>query len=196
MANRAEAYDFSYFEDRNAAGEYDTAEYGAADYGAVDYGVVDDYAYQPYEQPEVPEEPNIVELPERRPQAEPRRRPKRSLARMAGAWLCFGLIFTAVMTAVYSEVQLTELTERINETKSKLEEAESLEVQLTMQAAAKMSDAEVEKYATEQLGMGKMAGSQVVYLHVAQQDRGTVVQEAGESSWFDRVVSTVRGWFA
>ncbi len=93
-------------------------------------------------------------------------------------------------------MQLTELTEKINEAKKDLEEAKSLEVQLTMQAAQKMSDAEVERYATEQLGMGKVTGSQVVYLHVAQQDRGTVVQELGEGSWLDRAIAAVRGWFA
>ncbi len=193
MANRAEAYDFSYFEDRNKA-----EGYGTNDYGVVDYGIDGSHAYQPMELPQAEPEPKIVELPKQEPEGEPeqRRRPKRNLMRMAAAWLCFGLIFSAVMTAVYSEVQLTELTEKINEAKKDLEEAKSLEVQLTMQAAQKMSDAEVERYATEQLGMGKVTGSQVVYLHVAQQDRGTVVQELGEGSWLDRAIAAVRGWFA
>lgn len=188
MANRAEAYDLSYFEDR------DTAQ----GHGGAVYGTEGSHAYQPVELPQAEPEPKVVELPEREPEGEPRQRhrPKRNLMRVAAAWLCFGLIFSAVMTAVYSEVQLTELTERINEAKKDLEEAESLEVQLTMQAAQKMSDAEVERYATEQLGMGKVTGSQVVYLHVAQQDRGTVVQEVGEGSWLDRAIAAVREWFA
>ena len=112
-------------------------------------------------------------------------------------YLCaIGLVAGISAAAVYSEVQLTEITEQINEVKNQLEEAESLEVQLTMQATQRMSDAEVEQYAVEHLGMGKMSGSQVVYLHVAQQDRGTVLQEAGESSWLDKIFATVRGWFA
>lgn len=179
MANRSEAYDFSYFEDRNA--------------------VIDDYAYQPNTQPQV-EEPRrkVVELPGRRPHKEPeqQKRPKVNWLRRIAAGTLMALVFTATMTAVYSEVQLTELTEKINDTRSQLEEAESLEVQLTMQAAQKMSDAQVEQYAVEQLGMGKLTGSQVVYMHVAQQDRGTVVQETGGGSWLNRVWAMVRGWFA
>ena len=191
MANRAEAYDFSYFEDKNAA-----ADYGADGYSEDGYSVSDNYAYQPQELPEAEPEPKIVELPRRKAQPEPRKRPRRNPLKMAAAGICFLLIFGATMTAVYSEVQLTELNEMISSTRDELEEAKSLEVQLTMQAAQRMSDAEVEQYAVEQLGMGKLSGSQVVYLHVAQQDRGTVVQELREASWFDRVVSAVRGWFA
>lgn len=183
MANRAEAYDLSYFEDKNA--------------------VIDDYSYGYYsaaEQPEIEQEPKekVVELPRRRPHHEPeqQRRPKRSPLKMAAASLCFLLIFAASITAVYSEVQLTELTEKINKATSDLEEAQSLQVQLTMQAAQRMSDAEIEQYAVEQLGMGKLSASQVVYLHVAQQDKGTVVQETGGGSWLDRLLSELRGLFA
>ena len=180
MANRSEAYDYSYFEDLSSVS-----------------AVMDDYAYQ---EPQIEEEPreNVVELPQRRPQREPeqQKRPKRSLLKMAMAVAYFMVVFGASIAVVFSQVQLTEITETINETKSQLSEAESLEVQLTMQAAQRMSDAEVEQYAIEQLGMGKLSGSQVVYLHVAQQDRGTVVQETGESSWLDQVIAAVRGWFA
>lgn len=181
MANHSEAYDYSYFEDISSVG-------GAA--GA--------YAL-PQQEPHT-EEPRkkVVELPGRRPQGEPekQKRPKRSILKMALAAAYFTVVFGASIAVVFSQVQLTEITEAINSTKSELSEAQSVEVQLTMQAAQKMSDAEVERYAIEELGMGKLSGSQVVYLHVAQQDRGTVVQETGEGSWLDRVIAAVRGWFA
>ena len=150
------------------------------------------------ELPQAEPEPKVVELPEREPEGEPRQRhrPKRNLMRMAAAWLCFGLIFSAVMTAVYSEVQLTELTEKINEAKKDLEEAKSLEVQLTMQAAPKMTDAQVEQDAVEERGMGQLSSSQVVYLHVTQQDKGTVVQETGGGSWFERMWAQIKELFA
>ncbi len=44
--------------------------------------------------------------------------------------------------------------------------------------------------------MGKLSSSQVVYLHVTQQDKGTVVQETGGGSWFERMWAAVKGWFA
>ncbi len=80
MANRAEAYDFSYFEDRNKA-----EGYGTNDYGVVDYGIDGSHAYQPMELPQAEPEPKIVELPKQEPEGEPeqRRRPKRNLMRLA-----------------------------------------------------------------------------------------------------------------
>jgi len=59
-----------------------------------------------------------------------------------------------------------------------------------------MTDAQVEDYATQQLGMGKLLGSQVVYLHVAQQDKGTVVQEIDSGSWLDQFFAWIRSCFA
>jgi hypothetical protein len=173
MAYQSEAYDFSLFEERNAA---------------------------PVLDPQIEEQPQrrdkVVELPEQQPQQEPRKQPKHSpFKRIAGA-LCFSLLFLTGITAVYSEVQLTELTEKMNEMQGDLSEAQSLEIQLNMQAAQRMSDAQVEDYAVQQLGMGKLAGSQVVYMHVARQDKGTVVQEIAEASWLDKLLETLRGWLA
>ena len=179
MANRSEAYDFSYFEDISSVS-----------------AVEDNFAYQPAEAPEVEAEPRekVVELPQREPERKPKHR--RNPFKMVLASVGFLLVFGAGLAAVYSDAQLTELGNKIADTQKQLEEAQSLEVQLTMQAAQQMSDAEVEAYAIEKLGMGKLSGSQVVYLHVAQQDRGTVVQETGEPSWLDKVLSEVKSWFS
>ena len=78
-------------------------------------------------------------------------------------------------------MQLTELTEEINQTSQALAEAESLEIQLNMAAAQKMTGAQVEEYAAS-LGMEKVSGSQVTYINVAQEDQGTVVQQVEEPS--------------
>lgn len=176
MANRNEAYDFSYFEEH------------------VDNTV-------PALDPRVQEQPrhNVVELPEQpeQPRQRPQRqaRPKRGILRRAAAALCFAAVFATGISAVQSEVQLTELTEEINKTQNELAEAESLEVQLSMQAAQRMTDAQVEEYAV-QLGMSKMTGSQVTYLHVAQQDKGTVVQDIEGASFFERLWNNIRSWLA
>ena len=92
MAYQSEAYDFSLFEERNAA---------------------------PVLDPQIEEQPQrrdkVVELPEQQPQGEPRKQPKHSpFKRIAGA-LCFSLLFLTGITAVYSEVQLTELTDKLGE---------------------------------------------------------------------------------
>ena len=55
--------------------------------------------------------------------------------------MLFAGIMATVMTVIYSQVQLTELTEEINQTSQALAEAESLEIQLNMAAAQKMTGA-------------------------------------------------------
>lgn len=189
MANRSEAYDFSYFEDISSNG-----------------AVIDDYAYQGYAEPEgFPEgepleEPGkkVVELPGKRERKKQEQKPNlwRNALRIAKCLMVIGLVTGVSIAALCSEVQLTELNEKISDTRTQLEEAESLEVQLTMQAAGKMSDAQVEEYAEKELGMGKLSSSQVVYLHVAQQDKGTVVQETTGGAWYERLWAAIRGWFA
>lgn len=174
MANLA--YDFSLFEERDT----NTA---------------------PELNPQIQEEPRrgarVVDLPEQpEGQPEPEKRPKRSALRLIAGSLCFALLFGTGITAVYSEVQLTELSDEIKTKEAELGEAQSLEVQLSMQAAQKMTDAQVESYAVQQLGMGKIAGSQVVYMHVAQQDKGKVVQEIEGGSWLDKLWREIRTWLA
>ena len=105
---------------------------------------------------------------------------------LAGS-LCFAVLFGTGITAVYSEVQLTELSEEISKVQTQLEEAQSLEVQLNMQAAQLMTDAQVENYAVQQLGMG---------MHVAQQDKGRVVQEIEGGSWLDKIWREISSWLS
>lgn len=152
--------------------------------------------------PKIQEQPqrhdNVVAMPGQpeQPEHQPEPKPRRSPFKMIAAALCFGLIFITAISAVHSEVQLTELTEEITKTSQALEEAKSLEIQLSMQAAQKMSDTEVEEYAVQRLGMSKMSNSQVTYLHVAGQDQGKVVQDIAGKSWLEEALSAVREWLA
>lgn len=188
MANRSEAYDLSYFEDISSVS---TAAYELPQELPQE---------SPHELPHEERGPKrkVVQLPKRHREPQKKQRPQQllNIFAMIKCVAVVGLIFGISMAAVFSDVRLTELSEEISAAQSDLAEARSLEVQLTMQATQMMSDAEVEKFAVEQLGMGKLSGSQVVYLHVAQQDRGTVLQEAGEGSWLDRMIAEVKSWFS
>lgn len=168
LATYSEAYDLRMFQERGAAP-----------------------AHSP--EREQNQRQNVVELPQR--ELKRNARPKRNLFRLAVAAVLFAGIMATVMTVVYNQVQLTELTEEINQTAQALEEAESLEIQLNMAAAQKMTGAQVEEYAAS-LGMEKVSGSQVTYVNVAQEDQGTVVQEVESTSFLDWVLNTVRSWFA
>lgn len=176
----SEAYDFSLFEENSSVRE--TAHWDNT---------------QPKREPEQEERKrsreNVVELPRR--ELEKNARPKRHPLRMLGTVLCFGIIFATVLTVVYNQVQLTELSDQISTTTKQLEEAQSLEIQLNMEASQQMDGAEVERYAQDQLGMSKISSSQVTYVDVAQEDQGTVVREASGGSLLEQLWSIIQSWF-
>lgn len=136
---------------------------------------------------------NVVELPKR--ELEKNARPKRHPLRMLGTVLCLGIVFATVLTVIYNQVQLNELTDQINTTTKQLEEAESVEIQLNMEASQQMDGAAVEQYAQEELGMSKISSSQITYVDASQGDQGTVVREASGGSLLDRLWSTIQSWF-
>lgn len=171
MANYSEAYDFSLFEDN---------------YGST----------APAREPrrEQREKSNVVELPKSEPKrnVQPKRHPMRALA----AVFSFAVMVSIAVAMVYSQEQLAKLTEQINVATQTLEESESLEVQLNMQAAQKMNGAQVEAYAATELGMSKISNGQVTYVNVAQQDKGTVLQSAEGGSIIDKLAAKLRAMFA
>ncbi len=172
MANRSEAYDFSLFEPR-----YDNTVPARA---------------PKREQPQ--KAPNIVELPQK--ELEKNAKPKRHPLRAMMTVLSFAAFVVIAVAMVYSQEQLAVLTEQINAANQDLAESQSLEVQLNMRAAQKMNGSEVEKYAANELGMSKISSRQISYVNVAQQDKGQVVQSAQGGSLIDKLLSTIRCWFA
>ena len=176
MANLSEAYDFSLFEDRIGQSTAPIGEPGSR------------------EQRQEQKRENVIELPQK--ELDKNRQPKRHPFRMIAATLCFTVIFATVVSIVYSQVQLTELTEEINIATQQLQEEQSLEVQMSMQASQKMNGAQVEEYAKKELGMSKISEGQVSYVNVVQQDKGTVLQDTDGGSWFDKSLSAVESWFA
>lgn len=177
MPNLSEAYDFALFEERAAAPE-----------------IVEEPQRQPRrEQPRRTRE-NVVELPQEG--TEVQRKPKRHPFRFMAASVCFVVIFATVVCVVQSQVLLTELTQEINTVTGDLEKAESVEIQLNMQAALLMNDGEIERYATSELGLSKISGTQVTYINVARADYGQVLQDIDGGSVLDRLWARVCGLFA
>lgn len=174
MAYRSEAYDFSLFEQHtgNAAPVREPRR----------------------EQPQRAPKENVVELPKK--ELEKNARPKRHPLKAMAAVLCFTVFAAIAIAMVYSQEQLAILTEQINAATQELEESQSLEVQLNMQAAQTVNSAQVEDYAVNELGMNKIAGSQVTYVNVAQRDQGTVLQSTDGGSLLDRILSAIRSLFA
>lgn len=174
MANFSEAYDLSMFEAR-----YDNT-----------VPVREPRREQPAPAPK--ENIRRLSKEELEKNARPQRHPVKAIAAIA----CFTAFIAIAVAMVYSQQQLAVLTEQINAASQSLEQKESLEVQLSMRAAQKMNGSEVETYAAEQLGMGKISGGQVTYVNVAQKDQGTVVQSTEGGSLLDRLLSSIRSLFA
>ena len=178
MANFSEAYDFSLFEERTAAAP----------------AVVEQPQRQPRRGPQRSPRENVVELPKH--EAEKRARPKRRPFRFLAASVCFLVVSAIVASVVHSQVLLTELTQEINNVTDSLAKAESVEIQLSMQAALRMNDGQIEKYAAGELGLSKISGAQVTYINVARADQGQVLGDLDGGSVLDRLWGSLRGLFA
>ena len=97
-------------------------------------------------------------------------------------------MYFLVSCVVYNQVQLNELTSQIASVQTQLSEAQSVEVQLQMEASSNMTLTDVEAYAKDQLNMRKTGKNQVTYITLNEGDQGTVVQPNG-GSVLDRIWS-------
>ena len=87
---------------------------------------------------------------------------------------CLAVVLGVVSCVVYNQVQLNELTSQIASVQTQLSEAQSVEVQLQMEASSNMTLTDVEAYAKDQLNMRKTGK---IRLHIsplmkATRDRG------------------------
>lgn len=111
--------------------------------------------------------------------------------------LCVTLVVVGAIGAiVFSQVQLTELTDQVNSTSTTLSEQQSLEIQLEMMASSKMNTDQVETYAREKLGMEKVTDGQTTYINLAQQDSGTVVQADTEPGVLEGIWKSILSFFS
>lgn len=175
MANYAEAYDFSLFEERQD-------------------NTVPAEVPQKRERGESAPKENISYLPQEEPEKNRKAKPRIHPLKAIATALCFTVIFGTVLSLIYSQVQLTELTDEIATQTKELEEAQALEVQLSMASTEQLKSSEVEKYAREQLGMERVTEGQVEYLNLATTDKAEVLEET-KQDFLGRIIETVQSWF-
>lgn len=106
------------------------------------------------------------------------------------------VLLSAIGAVVFSQVQLTELTAKINAADKLLTEQKSISVQLEMQAASRMNTDEIAVYARERLGMEKVTEGQTTYINLAQDDTGVVHQENEQPSALKELWNTIRSAFS
>lgn len=74
-----------------------------------------------------------------------------------------------ILVSLFLRVQLTELTEQINQETKKLENSEREELRIRSQLVDKMSTHNIEEQAIK-LGMGKVQNYQVEYISIPRKD--------------------------
>ncbi len=124
---------------------------------------------------------NIIELPRER--LEKNRKNKVKPFRAIATFFVMAVIVGIVGTMVYSQVQLTELTDQLNAAAKQYEESQSVYTQLKMRSDSQLSLQTVENYAKEELGMKKINQNQVVCVSLSEGDRGQVLLETGDDWW-------------
>lgn len=124
---------------------------------------------------------NIIELPRER--LEKNRKNKVKPLRAISTFFAMAVIVSIVGTMVYSQVQLTELTDQLNAATKQYEESQSVYTQLKMRSDSQLSLQTVENYAKEELGMKKINQNQVVCVSLSEGDRGQVLLETGGDWW-------------
>ena len=136
---------------------------------------------------------NIVNLPQK--ELKKNRRARINPIKGFIVTIGFAVAFTTLFVMVFNQVHLTELTDQINANYKVLQQAQSKEVYLEMKASESVDAMELERIAREELGMMKITEGQVVYVNMAGEDKGTVLQIT-EVSWLDKALNTVKAWFS
>ena len=109
--------------------------------------------------------------------------------------LTVGFLFSAVVVAVvgmiiYSQVQLTELNQKISEAQETLENSQSEYTQMQMNVDAKYTTSIIEEYAQDKLGMTKANSSQKEFVDLSSGDKAKVIEKE-DKSIFDTIVDWI-----
>lgn len=175
MASTSNAYDFDLFDSR--------------DHGSAAPKLPEPKAPQKQKQKN-----NVVKLDEK--QLRRSHRHSANTVKMLMNLAVMLVIVGAIGAVVFSQVQLTELTDEINTANESLSQEKSIAIQLEMQAASKLNTEEIEQIAREKLGMEKVADGQTSYISLTQDDEGTVVQAEKTPNLLDRIWQVLQSLFS
>ena len=171
MASTSNAYDFDLFDSR--------------DHGSAAPKLPEPKAPQKQKQKN-----NVVKLDEK--QLRRSHRHSANTVKMLMNLTVVLVIVGAIGAVVFSQVQLTELTDEINTANESLSQEKSIAIQLEMQAASKLNTEEIE----QKLGMEKVADGQTSYISLTQDDEGTVVQAEKTPNLLDRIWQVLQSLFS
>lgn len=92
-----------------------------------------------------------------------------------------------IVMMIYSQVNLMELTEKINKANKTLNESKSMYTQLEMKVDSQLSLAAVENYAKNVLNMRKISPYQVEYVNLSEGDKSEIDEQSSKENILEKV---------
>ena len=102
------------------------------------------------------------------------RRRKHNPVKIALGGVSAAIATFVIGVIIVGQVQLTELNQEIISAKKTLADTESVYIQNQMKVESNLSNAEIEKYATEVLGMNKASNAQKEFVALESTDKAEV----------------------
>ena len=114
----------------------------------------------------------VVKLPEE--ELNKIRRRKHNPLKLALGGVSAAIVTFIIGVIIVGQVQLTELNQQIISAEKTLADTESIYIQNQMKVQSNLSNAEIEKYATEVLGMTKATNAQKEFIALEANDKAEV----------------------
>jgi len=130
----------------------------------------------------------VVSIPEK--QLYQNRIRKHSPLKLLVGGLSGAVITVIVATIIVGQVQLTELTQQISETQKALTVSQSTYTQLQMGIQSKLSTAEIEAYAENNLGMTKAENAQKEFVSLSEGDKAELSSDANKN-FFQKIIEAI-----
>ena len=103
-------------------------------------------------------------------------------------------VFHSIGAIIVGQVQLTELNQKIISAQETLADTQSIYTQNQMKLEASLSNAEIEKHATEVLGMTKASNAQKEFVSIESGDKAEVSAQKGENIFTQFIESIKNLW--
>ena len=130
----------------------------------------------------------VVKIPKKK--IEQAKRRKRNPLKLTVSFLFSAVVVAVVGMIIYSQVQLTELNQKISEPQETLENSQSEYTQMQMNVDAKYTTSIIEEYAQDKLGMTKANSSQKEFVDLSSGDKAKIVEKE-DKSIFDTIVDWI-----
>lgn len=130
----------------------------------------------------------VVKIPKKK--IEQAKRRKRNPLKLTVSFLFSAVVVAVVGMIIYSQVQLTELNQKISEAQETLENSQSEYTQMQMNVDAKYTNSIIEEYAQDKLGMTKANSSQKEFVDLSSGDKAKIVEKE-DKSIFDTIVDWI-----